>query len=149
MHDTLTQAPHTREPRILIIDDDDIYSELVERALRKAAPDISVVAAEDGQEGIDVLTGRAANPCEKPLVILLDINMPRMNGFEFLKEIRAKPELRNHVVFMFTTSEAEEDRDRAYDFGVAGYIAKSRVGPQMAGMTELLKSYASTVILPG
>lgn len=136
------------EPKILIIDDDDIYSELVERALRKAAPHIKVVAAENGQEGIDVLSGRNNDPCQKPLVILLDINMPRMNGFEFLEEIRNSPELRNHVVFMFTTSEAEEDRDRAYEFGVAGYIAKSRVGPQMSGMTDLLKSYASTVILP-
>lgn len=136
------------EPKILIIDDDDIYAELVSRALRKAAPHIQVVAAEDGQEGIETLTGKSAQPCERPLVILLDLNMPRMNGFEFLEEIRADPTLRKNVVFVFTTSEADEDRERAYDFGVAGYIAKSRVGPQMGNMTELLKSYASTVILP-
>jgi CheY-like chemotaxis protein len=149
MLETPAHPDATADPKILIIDDDDIYSELVSRALRKAAPDIQVVAAEDGVEGIEALTGQARNPCKKPLLILLDINMPRMNGFEFLEAIRSEPSLRNHVVFMFTTSEAEEDRDRAYDFGVAGYIAKSRVGPGMSGMTELLKSYASTVILPG
>ena len=135
-------------PKILIIDDDDITSELVSRALRKAAPHIEVVAAEDGREGIEVLTGTATVPCEKPLMILLDINMPRMNGFEFLDEIRKHPGLRNNVVFIFSTSEAAEDRDRAYDYGVAGYIAKSRVGPHMGSMTALLTSYASTVILP-
>ncbi|MDY7098454.1 MAG: response regulator [Pseudomonadota bacterium] len=135
-------------PRILIVDDDDIYSELVSRALRRVAPDINVIAAEDGQIGIDVLTGDVQGQCRKPLLILLDINMPRMNGFEFLEQLRSQPELRNNVVFMFNTSEAEDDRQRAYDFGVAGYIAKSRLGPKMGNMTELLRSYASTVILP-
>ncbi len=139
---------HDAEPKILIIDDDDIYSELVSRALRRSAPHINVHAAEDGQEGIEVLTGKSATPCKKPLLILLDINMPRMNGFEFLEEIRSNSDLRNNVVFMFTTSEAEEDLEKAYDYGVAGYIAKSRVGPQMSNMTELLKSYTSTVLLP-
>lgn len=135
-------------PTILIIDDDDISSEMVSRALRKVAPDIAVKAAEDGVEGIEMLTGTAPETCEDPLLILLDINMPRMNGFEFLEEIRNNPKLRKHVVFIFSTSEDEADRSRAYDFTVAGYIAKSRVGPQLSNVTELIKSYTSTVYLP-
>jgi len=136
------------EPKILIIDDDDLSSELVSRALRKTAPHLRVVAAEDGQAGIEALSGVSDEPCERPLLILLDLNMPRMNGFEFLEEMRGDPALRKNVVFIFSTSEDEEDRDRAYDYDVAGYIPKSKVGPQLSNMTALLQSYTQTVTLP-
>ncbi|WP_299193157.1 response regulator [uncultured Erythrobacter sp.] len=139
---------HEPSPKILIIDDDDISAEMVARALRKDLPDLQVLAAEDGMAGLEVLRGRGPQPCTKPLMIFLDLNMPRMNGFEFLEEMREDPELRRNVVFIFSTSEAEEDLSRAYDFGVAGYITKSRVGRHMCNVTDLLKSYASTVILP-
>ncbi len=63
-----------------------------------------------------------------PCLVLLDLNMPRMGGIEFLDELRRDPLLRRTLVFVMTTSSAEEDRVRAYDRNVAGYIMKHRPG---------------------
>jgi len=64
---------------------------------------------------------------EKPYIILLDLNMPRMSGIEFLEVIRHDDALRDTVVFVLTTSKADEDRTAAYKKHVAGYIVKSDV----------------------
>jgi CheY-like chemotaxis protein len=84
----------------------------------------------------------------KPLLVLLDLNMPRMNGLEFLRELRLDPALKGTVVFILTTSGAEADRARAYDENVAGYMVKSAVGPQFSGLARFLTEYRSTVLFP-
>lgn len=133
---------------ILVIDDDDITAEIVERALCKVDGQFNIVAAADGQEGLDTLRGLSASEIRRPNLILLDLNMPRMNGFEFLDAIRNDDTLCDNVIFILTTSDAGADRSRAYHEQVAGYMVKSKVGPQFAHLANLLSNYHSTVHLP-
>ena len=134
---------------ILLVDDDEIDVQVVLRAFqeRRIANPISV--AHDGVEALEIMRGEnGREKIQHPYLVLLDINMPRMNGFEFLDEIRNDPALRKTVVFMLTTSEADEDMMRAYERNVAGYIVKGRAGSDFLQATELLELYWKLVELP-
>ena len=98
----------------------------VERELRKLKVLVPLRKARNGREALDLLRGLPGVPGLDPLpkVVLLDINMPRMNGFEFLTAVRADARLRDLMVFIMTTSEEETDRMRAHELNVAGYIIK-------------------------
>ena len=111
---------------ILLVEDDQLDAMNVERELRKLKVTLPLRKARNGREALDLLRGVPGVPALDPLpsVVLLDINMPRMNGFEFLTAIRADSRLRELMVFMMTTSEEETDRVRAHDLQVAGYIVK-------------------------
>jgi len=137
-------------PTILLVEDDDVAAESVVRSLQKHGCNYPVVWAEDGQQALDMLRDKdAAHVVPRPRVILLDLNMPRMNGFEFLQQLRADPVLRGDVVFILTTSTADSDRTRAYQECIAGYMVKSAVGPQFVKLVSLLNSYQNAVRLPG
>lgn len=137
-------------PTILLVEDDDVAAESVVRSLQKHGCNYPVVWAEDGQIALDILRDKDADRVvPRPRVILLDLNMPRMNGFEFLQQIRSDPELRGDVVFILTTSNADSDRTRAYHECIAGYMVKSAVGPQFVKLVSLLNSYQDAVRLPG
>lgn len=134
---------------ILLVDDDDVAAESVMRSLRRAGVDLPVVWAEDGQAALDVLTCKPGAPsAPRPRLILLDLNMPRMNGFEFLEAVRADAALREEVVFVLTTSSADSDLNRAYNENVAGYMVKSAVGPQFAKLVHLLDGYSRAIRFP-
>ncbi len=133
---------------VLVIDDDDLTAELVVRGVRKADLKCRIVAACDGQDGLDILRGKLDRKVVRPYLILLDLNMPRMNGFEFLEELRSDPKLRDSVVFVLSTSDDRSDRARAYHDLVAGYMVKSAIGPQFARLVELLQQYSCSVTLP-
>jgi CheY-like chemotaxis protein len=134
--------------QILLVDDDDVARESVVRNLRKHQIEFPVVFAEDGAIALEILRGKHERKIARPLIILLDLNMPRMNGFEFLQELRSDPALRNAIVFVLTTSSADEDRARAYQENIAGYMVKSAVGPQFAKLAQLLTDYSSAVLMP-
>jgi CheY-like chemotaxis protein len=74
--------------------------------------------------------------------------MPRMNGFEFLQEVRSDNQLHDSIVFILSTSDADSDKARAYHENIAGYMVKSSVGPQFSKLAALLDNYRSTVALP-
>jgi len=133
---------------LLIIDDDDVTAESVARSLKRIGAKYRIVEAKDGLEALDILCGKSDRRIAKPYVILLDLNMPRMNGFEFLGALRADERVRESVVFVLTTSEAYTDRVRAYDEYIAGYMLKSSVGPQFATLARLLSEYSQAVTLP-
>jgi CheY-like chemotaxis protein len=134
---------------ILVIDDDDVAAEAVVRGLRKHELLCPIVLAEDGQIALEVLHGRhATRHIAKPYLALLDLNMPRMNGFEFLHALRADPEVRATLVFVLSTSGSDIDRARAYDENIAGYMVKARLGPQLKGLANFLRDYSSIVLLP-
>jgi len=134
---------------ILLVEDDDVAAEAVIRSIKKNDLSFPVVVAVDGIDALEVLRDeRSDKKIERPFLVLLDLNMPRMNGFEFLQEIRSDEKLRDIVVFVLTTSDADSDRSRAYHENVAGYMVKSAVGPQFARLARLLDSYASSVNLP-
>lgn len=110
---------------ILLIEDDEVDIMNVQRAFRKENIANPLFIARDGMEALAAL--RCADPAMRiphPKVILLDINMPRMNGIEFLTEIRKDPELKSLSVFVMTTSNEESDKIAAYNLNVAGYILK-------------------------
>jgi DNA-binding NarL/FixJ family response regulator len=94
------------------------------------------------------LKGRSEKRVSRPYITLLDLNMPRMNGFEFLEAVRADPVLASSVIFVLSTSDSDADRTRAYKDQVAGYMLKSAIGPQMVRLTALLHDYAQSVRLP-
>lgn len=133
---------------VLIVDDDDVAAEAVTRALAKQSTSCQIVVAQDGMDALDVLRGKSDRRIHKPFVILLDLNMPRMNGFEFLEALRADPDLHDSIVFVLTTSDADSDRSRSYHEHIAGYMVKSTVGPQFAKLTRLLGDYSAAVSFP-
>jgi CheY-like chemotaxis protein len=134
---------------ILIVDDDDVAAESVVRSLRKHAMDFPVTLARDGMEALEILRNEHNElMIDKPYLILLDLNMPRMDGFEFLQEVRSDKNLHDSIIFVLTTSDADSDRTRAYHQNIAGYMVKSAVGPQFARLANLLDNYRSTVSLP-
>ena len=117
---------------LLLVEDDAIDVMTVERMLRKQNIANPLFVARDGVEALEMLRGendRAQVP--SPYLILLDLNMPRMNGLEFLAELRKDPAHKNAVVFVLTTSDAPEDRHVAYEHRVAGYIVKDRMGDDL------------------
>ena len=139
----------TRTVNVLLVEDNEIDRECVLRAFTRHRVVNPVAHASDGLEALDVLRGvdgKAGLP--RPYILLLDINMPRMNGIELLRELRADPKLRSTVVFVLTTSSSEQDRMAAYDLNVAGYIIKNDVGPGFIRLVELLQSYWRIVELP-
>jgi CheY-like chemotaxis protein len=134
---------------ILLVEDDDVAAEAVVRSLRKAGLDFPTVWAEDGLQALHALRGDdPARRVPRPRVILLDLNMPRMNGFEFLAQLRADPRLCDDVVFVLTTSDADTDRMRAYQGHIAGYMVKAAVGPQFSRLAQLLGLYHHHIRLP-
>jgi len=134
---------------VLLVEDDDVAAEAVVRNLVKHEVACRIVIAEDGQAALDIIRGiDSKRVVEKPFLTLLDLNMPRMNGFEFLEEVRGDVALHDSIIFVLTTSDAPADRIRAYQSNVAGYLVKSAVGPQLIKLARLLDDYRSAVRLP-
>lgn len=106
---------------ILLVEDDEVDVMNVKRAFSKNDIKNELFVAGNGVEALEMLRG-AIVPL--PRIIILDINMPKMNGIEFLKELRVDENLKNIVVFVMTTSNEDSDKINAYNFNVAGYILK-------------------------
>ena len=133
---------------ILLVEDDDVALEAAVRNLRKCGVDSPVFTAVNGADGLAALRGeRPEGALPRSIVVLLDLNMPVMNGFEFLDALREDRLLRSTVVFVLTTSDGDADRTRAYHSCIAGYMVKSALGPQFANLANLLKSYDAAVSL--
>ncbi|MES2351299.1 MAG: response regulator, partial [Pseudomonadota bacterium] len=93
----------------------------IKRALKEIHVGNAVISMENGEAGLEYLRDPAQ---ERPCIILLDLNMPIMNGIEFLQQIKLDPSLRRIPVVVLTTSEEQQDKVRSFDLGVAGYMAK-------------------------
>lgn len=134
---------------VLVVDDDDVALEGVLRSFARHEVPCRQVTATDGAEALAIMQGR--HPGKRlwgPVIVLLDLNMPIMDGFQFLEALRADPDLCRTVVFVLTTSNRDSDRSRAYDEHVAGYMVKSTVGPQFAQLAQFIGKYARTQELP-
>lgn len=106
---------------ILLIEDDDVDAMTVKRALKELKVINQLVHKTNGQEALDYLCEADS---KQPCVILLDLNMPKMNGIEFLKIAKADEELKKIPVIVLTTSKGEQDKVESFDLSVAGYIVK-------------------------
>ncbi|KQQ34784.1 two-component system response regulator [Methylobacterium sp. Leaf125] len=134
---------------ILLVDDDEVDVQGLKRAFKKSKIANPITVARDGIEALEVLRGENGRErLPKPHLILLDLNMPRMNGIEFLEAVRADEDLRSAVVFMITTSKADEDRMRAYGHNVAGYIVKRDPANTFMEAVALLEHYWKVVEFP-
>jgi CheY-like chemotaxis protein len=134
---------------LLLVEDDDIDAESIQRAFKKQKIANPLVRASDGIEALALLRGQdKEKQLKSPYIILLDINMPRMNGHEFLQELRNDPALHGCVVFVLTTSDTDRDIDQAYSQNVAGYIIKSRAGADFVNLTGLIDHYWRYIELP-
>lgn len=133
---------------ILVVEDDEIDRMALKRGFAAHKIANPIIFARDGLEALELLRGDGTPPMPCPYIILLDLNMPRMNGLEFLKALRADEDLHRSVVFVLTTSKAEEDRVRAYDHNVAGYMVKSDVGKSFINCLSMLDHYWKVVLLP-
>ena len=135
----------TQVLNILLVDDDEIDVAAVQRALARQRIEYRLFHAHDGVEALEMLreTGAAA-PLSRPAVVLLDLNMPRMNGFEFLAAIDDDARLGGLPVFVLTTSRDERDLLRAYEHRIAGYIVKSDMALPLDDLAALADDYRRT-----
>ena len=107
---------------ILLVEDDEVDIMNVKRAFKKNKIDNPLHLASNGLDALEKLRDSELIPT--PKIILLDINMPKMNGIEFLRELRKDDKLKDIVVFIMTTSNEDSDKIDAYNLNVAGYILK-------------------------
>src|SRR5437667_813607 len=131
--------------QILMADDDPDDRLLTEKALKEYRLINGIRFVADGEELLDYLRhrGKYADPAAAPVpgLILLDLNMPRKDGREALKEIKSDPNLRHIPVVVLTTSKAEEDIYRTYDLGVNSFITKPVTFEGLAKVMRSLTNY--------
>lgn len=130
---------------LLLIEDDDIDAMSIERSFKKNRIANPIFRAYDGLSALEAL---ASNQVKRPFVVLLDLNLPRMNGLEFLETLRADPEHQDAVVFVLTTSKDEQDQIKAYELNSAGYFLKSDCGAQFLDVVHMLDGYWKIVKMP-
>ena len=132
-----------RSVTILMADDDEDDRLMTKEALEEARLKNDLRFVEDGEELMNYLRHQGEytddEKAPRPGLILLDLNMPRKDGREALKEIKADPELRRIPIIVLTTSKAEEDILRTYDLGVNSFITKP---VSFDGLVEVMKSLA-------
>jgi CheY-like chemotaxis protein len=138
---------------ILLVEDDAVDIMNVQRAFKQKQITFPLTIAQNGLEALTMLRDTVSKRehshlLSKRRIVLLDLNMPRMNGFEFLKILRQDPLLNRIPVVVLTTSDNEDDRKRAYQFNVAGYILKSVAFPQFAERMAALTHYWSLCEMP-
>jgi len=121
--------------RILLVEDSDLDRALAVRILRKTWPDATIMEAQDGEAAVTVLEGCGT---DLPDLILLDVNMPRMNGHEFLEAWYTNAHVDVPVVMMLTSSDRSSDRERTERFsGVKNYLVKPLSSALAARLPEL------------
>ncbi len=137
--------PQGKGITILLAEDDADDRLLVKEALAEGRVLNELRSVQDGEELIDYLRrrGRYADPEESPRpgLVLLDLNMPRKDGREALREIKADPDLRRIPVVVMTTSKAEEDIVRSYDLGANSYITKPVTFERLVELMKVLGRY--------
>lgn len=134
---------------ILLVEDSEVDIENITRFFKKKNIEKLLYVARDGVEALDILYGRTGH--EKmpiPKFIFLDINMPRMNGIDFLKEIRKDSTFNKVLVFVLTSSQNEKDILLSHDLNIAGYLVKSTDLSDLVEVIEHLLNYINTIQLP-
>ena len=132
---------------ILLVEDDEVDVMNVKRAFAKSHILNPLFVAGDGLEALEKLRNGEI-PKGRRLIILLDLNMPRMNGIEFLREMRQDPELCVIPVVILTTSNNDRDKIDAYNLNVAGYLVKPVTFGDFCELMATLNKYWGLVEMP-
>jgi CheY-like chemotaxis protein len=117
----------TREVVVVIVDDDPGHVRLIQRNLERAGLHNPVEVFQNGQEVLDFLQGRGSGrkrEADVPYLLLLDIRMPRVDGVEVLRQVKAHPELRKIPVIILTTTDDPREVARCHELGCSNYIVK-------------------------
>jgi len=133
----------SRVVTILLVEDDEVDVKALKWAFEKLKVANPLVIARDGVEALEVL-----RDMPRPYLIITDINMPRMNGIELLRQIRQSDQFRDSIVFVLTTSNDEQDKIDAYDLNVAGYMLKTDMGTSFQRAISLIDNYWKVVEFP-
>jgi len=126
-----SQRTGSIEPRkqpILVVDDDPVDQEMIVLAFKRASVENPVITMGNAQEALELLDARSRYQWRRvsdlPAVILLDLNMPQMDGFEFLRRVKAEERFAAIPVVVLTTSEFERDLTQSYALGASNYLTK-------------------------
>jgi len=130
---------------ILIVEDDEVDVMAIRRAFQETNISNPIYIAKDGIEALQKLRSREI---PYPYIVLMDLNMPRMNGIDCMKEIRTDRSLKRTTIFALSTSNDEKDKLSAYDCNVAGYIVKSDIGNEFGKALKMLYQFLNVVDLP-
>lgn len=130
--------------RVLAIEDDDVDAEGLQRHFQKQENRYHLTIVTDGLKALQTLRGQVPGCACHPHVILLDLNLPIMDGLSFLETIRQDPALQQAIVFVLTTSNLPTDKSAAYKAGVAGYVLKNNID----GFLQLLDTYCTLIEFP-
>ena len=129
------------KPTILLVDDDDAFKMLIERAIQKSGLNVSLQYVGDGEEAILYLSHQGQFSDETafpfPSLVLLDLKMPRMNGFEVLQWKLEQPQLNGTPFIVLSSSDFEKDKQRVSGLGARGFLTKPM---GLLGLTELVES---------
>jgi CheY-like chemotaxis protein len=131
---------------VVLVEDDQVDVMNVQRAFKKNNISNPLFVASNGLEALELLRGGTVP--KKNRIILLDLNMPKMNGIEFLRVLRADPELVSTPVVVLTTSNEDEDRVDAYELNVAGYLLKPVTFASFVEVMAALNKYWMLVEFP-
>jgi CheY-like chemotaxis protein len=130
---------------ILVADDSIEDAFILKRAFEKAGMAVPLQFVKDGQELIDYLSGADGFSDRKnhpmPKLVLLDLKMPKMNGFDVLRWLQKQPELRRLIITVLSSSDESEDVDLAYDLGANSYVVKPGSLSGYAHIVEKLRDY--------
>lgn len=138
-----------RNVSILLVEDDEIDRQVVKRAFARLKIANPIYEAQNGVEALAMLRGEQGySRVQAPYMILLDLSMPRMDGLEFLATLRDDKDLDTSIVFVLTTSKADEDRTAAYKQHVAGYIVKSDFSNEFMKVVEMIDHYWRVIEFP-
>lgn len=134
---------------ILLVEDDEVDVMNVKRAFKKNNITSPLYVAPNGLEALLILRGKGELQIPKQRrLILLDLNMPKMNGIEFLRELRADLEIKHIPVVVLTTSNEDRDKVEAYNLNVAGYILKPVTFSNFIEVTATLDKYWNLSEMP-
>jgi CheY-like chemotaxis protein len=140
-----------KQLNILLVEDDEVDVMTVQRAFKKnnLLDEHQLFVANDGIAALNLLRGEGNEkiPPDNRLV-LLDLNMPKMGGIEFLHELRADPSLQTTSVIVLTTSDEDRDKVEAYKFNVAGYILKPVTFDKFVDTIAVIDEYWQLSQLP-
>lgn len=135
----MTELPHTWLPCVLLVEDDCVDAEAVRRAFTRYGIRNPLQRARDGLEGLDILRDSARRPC----LIIVDLRMPRMDGLEFLAELRSDPDLGAIPVAVCTTSDDPRDREASMRHDPVAFIVKSELEAHLPPLADLIDAAAA------